>query len=415
MTRSRWKLQFSLATMLVLISIASITMGWVANRAIGQRKAVAAIRKLGWTAYYRNGDEAGTDSLWRDFTDDVDVIREPVNHRRWYYFESMNALQDSYESQYPFSPEDLRKALVGLCHLEEIWAPFHRFNDEHISILAEYPRFRVLLVDLRLKPRGVASLSRLEGLEDVDVSKCDFGDEECVHIARMRQLKTLNVSGTRISSRGVQEIASLKHLKVFEASNTAIDLEGVAALRNLPIEKLNLNRTEISDEALRHIAQMPIESLDLGSTAIDGSGFQYLSNCQHLYDLVFDHTSVGDESMSYLRDLASLEIIDCAYTEVSGDGLSCLEDLPLLRSVRLGGLSPRSQDLKIDDRAIEILSHFPVLDDLLFAPNRATDKSIAHFANMKKLRSVAVGRNEISESALEKFKANSPPTSIVTR
>src|SRR5688572_14736937 len=75
--RRRW-LRFSLRTLLVLVTLLSIGLGWFVHRGERQRRAVAALKKMGIRVYYEDkGSPPASKSFdwsrWlpRDYVDDV--------------------------------------------------------------------------------------------------------------------------------------------------------------------------------------------------------------------------------------------------------------------------------------------------------------------------------------------------------
>src|SRR5688572_23770134 len=78
--RRRW-LQVSLRTLLILVTLPSIGLGWIVHRGERQRRAVAALKEMGAEVFYDRPQFSTTSKpfeqnrwLPRDYFDDVDSV-----------------------------------------------------------------------------------------------------------------------------------------------------------------------------------------------------------------------------------------------------------------------------------------------------------------------------------------------------
>lgn len=107
------------------------------------------------------------------------------------------------------------------------------------------------------------------------------------------------------------------------------DLRTLAGLED-KLERLNLSRTDISDEGLRRIAQMQrLEQLRLDSHRITDQGLAELAALKQLRFLHLLHAPIGDAGLAHLHALKQLESLYLDGTKVTDDGLArLLEAVP---------------------------------------------------------------------------------------
>ncbi|KAI4315524.1 hypothetical protein L6164_028322 [Bauhinia variegata] len=193
-------------------------------------------------------------------------------------------------------------------------------------------------------------LSNMKVMEHLNLSSCVMGDDSVEMVACIgRNLKSLNFSGTRVSSSGVGilvghvpnlEILSLSQtlvddaaiayismmpsLRVVDLSNTIIkgfiqqigtDLESrlsLTALQNLKyLERLNLEHTQIQDEALSPLSTLQeLRYLSLRSASLADLSFHYLSSIPNLIDLSVCDAVVTNYGLELFKPPATLKMMD---------------------------------------------------------------------------------------------------------
>lgn len=181
--KRRW-LQYSLRSLLALMAVAAVLLGWLRyhlNQIAKERAAVAAIRELGGGVIY---EETGG---VRDANGDL-IERRPAG------------------------PEWLRR-LFG-----------DDFFDSIDVIGYEGPHCREVL----------AQVENLRGLKFLSVTGRSVDDESLAHITKFRELRTLYLNNASITDAGVERLQALSNLEDLQLKNTPITDQAVEAILGLP-------------------------------------------------------------------------------------------------------------------------------------------------------------------------------------
>lgn len=153
-------------------------------------------------------------------------------------------------------------------------------------------------------------------------------NRELLHqIARLRELRYLDLEVTRLSP------------------DVVYVLNGLRQLRFLSIETYSESEDdkELSQECLASIGKMTqLEDLRLERMAISGDNLQCLAGLRRLKTLGLIEVKNADDPrpgrsplLAGLPTLPRLEELDLHYSDVCDDDLSCLAELPRLRSISL--------------------------------------------------------------------------------
>jgi len=177
--------------------------------------------------------------------------------------------------------EDGLARLKGCQHLEEIYLARTLAGDEAMAMLQHFPKLRKLRISAtQITGKGLAALSKLRQLEDLDISECSqLFDSDLAPLAAMTQLKRLNLWRDAITDVGVAHLAPLSKL-----------------------EWLNLDNTQLTNAGLAHLAGMrKLTFLHLGSTSVSDTGLTYLQGLTSLNDLKLTRTAVTKVGVEQLQ------------------------------------------------------------------------------------------------------------------
>ena len=218
--KSRWRwFRFSLRTLMLLVALAGIPMGWVGwkiNRARNQGAVVAELQKMNAKFLY-----------------DYQVVRKNGDL--------------AYGHLQPPGPKWLFDLLGKEYFIEvsQVTIIGQQATDETIALIAKLPG--VLRVNLSTR-RGIT-------------------DSGLIHFAGMHNLEVVNLDSDRITGTGMVHLEGLRRLKSLGASGWITDasLEYISRLERL--EVLNIaDVAQITDIGLAHIAKLHnLKSLRLGS------------------------------------------------------------------------------------------------------------------------------------------------------
>jgi Leucine Rich repeat len=263
--RRRW-LRFSLRTLLVVMTVLCVWLGFKVNAARRQKEAVEAIIKAGGTVtfgYQCVPVRGNPDALALD----------------------PNAL--------PNAPAWLRTCLGD---------DFFRTADE------------VILNGRAISDEDLAQTMNLPGiwylfLTDVKVVRVDsdnqrlIQDADLVGLGQLGELRRLALGKADINGFGLASLVNLKHLK-----------------------SLNVVNTHVDDSGMEYIGRIvPLADLNVGGTRISDSGLKQLRSLTNLKALNLDDTDISDAGLEYLKVLTNLTNLDLSGTRVTTQGIRELQ------------------------------------------------------------------------------------------
>ncbi len=240
--KSRRWLQFSLASLLVLVTIVGLVLAPIVNRVQQQSRLVASIEALGGQVTF---DEAETPpSLLRGWLNDD-------------YFRTVRGVS-------------LRSCAA---------------ND---PLLAEMAELRSLATSL----------------EHLDLCDSEITDAALPHLAQFRRLKALDIGFNPITSGGLQQLAPLDELVYLGLDVTEVTDDGLAALGEFPqLYRVSLYSDDITDRGAKTLAQLPsIGELDLADTQLTNAGLAELAGMPRLARLRLDQMKLGSGQEQRISD-----------------------------------------------------------------------------------------------------------------
>lgn len=105
----------------------------------------------------------------------------------------------------------------------------------------------------------VESLSRIESIRRLILSRTQISDIDCAAIARMQNLEETNLSETAITDEGLRHLSHSQSISAIHIANcSGVTDVGIAHLIILPeLRELHLQGTSITAACTRSLAQMP--------------------------------------------------------------------------------------------------------------------------------------------------------------
>ena len=259
--RRRW-LQFSLRTLMLVVTVFCIWLGITAKRARDQKEVVVALRNLNVRVTYDYQVEASRLHFAR--------TNKPAPWPTW--------LCD----------------LFGIDFFANVVATGHYDNVIHNAGLDQVGRLPHLMAvyynGVGMDDRGLRILSSTSGLENLAVRNSQITDAGLVHLKGLTSLIRLYLSNTKITDRGLEQLKGLTHLRTLDLTNTQVTGAGLVHLKGLTeLQLLDLAYTQITDAGLEHLKEMKqLEILHIKGTKITKRGIQELRqalppNCQIVY------------------------------------------------------------------------------------------------------------------------------------
>lgn len=252
-------LRFSLRSLLLLVVVIAVPLGWKVNRARNQRVVVQELKKLNARIKY-------------DYE-----LSDAQPGPQW--------LIDRFGKEY-------------FVEVQQLTVGGPQVNDETISLIARLPE--VEWVGLRpaseITDEGLAHFAGMQNLEGVDLFSDRITGAGLVHLTGLRRLKSLAVSGwaTDTSLEYVSKLKRLEYLWLHEA--VEVTDEGLAHLSKLTqLQGLRLtgrwgaagvqDSAKITDQGLealhglKRLAFLYLDTIDVTEAGIDKLG-HILPNCE---------------------------------------------------------------------------------------------------------------------------------------
>jgi len=283
----RRRFQFGVRSLLVLVVVVSIPLGWFAwemQEARRQREAVGGILAAG--GFFA-----------RDY--------------------QLDEYGQFIEVQ-PSAPTWLRTVL-GEDFFCEVWmggCQKPEFGDDNVKHVRELTHLRLLYLDLT-----------------------QITDSSLEHVKEMSELDTLGLGHTQITDRGVGHLKQMKTVERLFLNNTQITDRGLEHVKELTkLEELSLDGTQITDDGLKHLKEMPeLRNLHLGDTQITDRGLRHLKGMTRLTRLSLHGTKISDTGLAELKGMTSLQVLKINQTLVTDAGLEHVRELTGIACVWLEG------------------------------------------------------------------------------
>ena len=196
--KRRW-MQFSLRTLLIVVTVFCIGFGWLGlklKEGREQRNAIVAIRELGGRIGYEH-------EVDRSNPPGPEWLRQLIGDE---YFFSVGAVQ-----------------LTG-----------SKVNDTSLSIIERFTDLKWLtLIGTKVTDAGLEHLKGLTNLQGLSIQYAEITDTGLEHLKGLTKLQTLHLNHTKITDAGLEHLTELSNLRALSLRNTKITDEGLIHLRRL--------------------------------------------------------------------------------------------------------------------------------------------------------------------------------------
>lgn len=163
-------------------------------------------------------------------------------------------------------------------------------------------KFQIAAVYLRANKHcnsyALANLEGLTRLKYLSVSRSAVGDEGLKHLSGLTTLTVLALQEAQITDEGMKSLESLTHVTELYLGGNKITDDGVASLRWMTeMRQLQLDNTLVSDKGLTHLKDMKfVYNLWLNGTQVTDNGLGALAHMP-LDRLELSNTKVSDASI----------------------------------------------------------------------------------------------------------------------
>ena len=318
--RRRW-LSFGLRGLLGLVLVVALMLGWLSRPLFQSQYEKATARQV---------EEAGGTVRWED-----PLVSNP--------FEGPGPEPTTYQS--------LMIGLFGrdvLARIDRIFLPTAELESVHVR-LPKLEKIRVLaLVSGTISDSSIDALIRLDTLTSLVLNDTKIEPSQIERLAQLPKLDHLNISGGSVTKPNLAAWGQCPQLTTLfvrcHCDSRVVDpsvLESLAHLKQ--VTTLELIDFRINDNVLQAIGQMSsLEWLSLqgdelaDNNVITPEGVSALISLKHLETLYTYFIPFDDESLQPIGRLPKLDTFRCDSSHITDVGLSHLNQLSNLKSLRIG-------------------------------------------------------------------------------
>ena len=269
---------------------------------------------------------------------------------------------------------------------------------------------RVLKVDCEdnASPRALDSISTLSNLESIWISGGTVDGDLLKRIGALRSLRKLQLIYNKAGPRFFEGFETLRHVEnlVLYPSNiggadlTTFKTQLASSILKLPrIKNIPQIRHPNLPTLMQIIARTSIESLDIDEwdKRVPITKLEELSAHKEMKKLQLSYLPITDSGLQMLSRLEGLEELKLVQTEVQGNGLRHLADLPKLRQLLI---MTDTRRVKPD---LSGLSHLSRLEQLQVFGYGFASEDFLPIADCTSLRNVYLSEGEINDALVARL------------
>ena len=202
-----------------------------------------------------------------------------------------------------------------------------------------------------------------------------------------------------VTNNGIKHLEKSRHIKNLVLQN-CLNLETKSinnALKNLPLERLDLRRTNADDSTLEIVGtKYKLNYLDLTETLVTSEGLAHLANLQNLTYLNMRKINIDDKNMESIGKLKKLKHLLMHSTLVSDPGIAKLTSLQNLLIINI-------ENTKVTKDCIKSLGKLKSLVNLELSNNNLEGASLEPLTHLKYLQKLNVTDSSLSKESISNF------------
>ncbi len=136
-------------------------------------------------------------------------------------------------------------------------------------------------------------------------------DADLAHVQLLSKLEVLDVASSSITDAGIGRLRGLRELSTVGLDRTQVTDASLLVLKGLPLRRLVLNYTQVTDTGLEHLGKHPtLQKLWLVGANVTDAGLGHLEGTPRLWQLNLRGARITDKATPYLKRMPALgEII----------------------------------------------------------------------------------------------------------
>ncbi|MEQ9406148.1 MAG: protein kinase [Fuerstiella sp.] len=245
-------------------------------------------------------------------------------------------------------------------------------------------------------------LRKLEQLTQLDFEDLDLTHEVLDGLARFDQLSTLKLNYVATSPGHLERLSEVPQLHHLSIGGPMIGDADIATIRNLTnAHSLTVSGGRVTDAALADIAAMKqVGFLSLIFTQVNGQGLHHLQQLPDLWALHLPYTPITDDGLREIAALSRLTWLNLDFTSVGERALEYVVKLPNLDVLEL-------TNTNVTDAGVAQLRKLTTLRTLTLAGTQITDKALDDLAAMTHLTRLRVG-TQLSGETVQQLRTRLP-------
>jgi internalin A len=238
-------------------------------------------------------------------------------------------------------------------------------NDTEMIELARLPHLEKLdLSHTRISDEGLLRLKTAPKIRDLNLFYAEWlTDQGLTAIRDWKHLKRLNLRGTRISDGTLELISRMTGLEALDIAHTSVTDNGLQALITLiNLKELSLGRGRLSNASFEVLRMLPT------LTYLDLSGAR--PTPPDMPGRASSGPGIPESALQSIAQLKDLRVLKLGYSAITGQGLRILSSLEKVEKLGLEGCR------RVDDAAVSELANWKGLKYLDLQDTAVTAQSV---------------------------------------
>ena len=421
-------LQFSMGSLLAVVTVAALFSYWLGNTsksAREQKSAIAQVEKSEGIVQFAEVPvpEWLKNAVGEDYFRSARVVDFATRHGR---------KRDSNE---PKATDEKLKELASLTDVETLeLGNSEAVTDDGLIHLKPLKKLSTLyLYRTGVKGPGLVHISQLPSLKAISLNHCDLDDSALKHLGKMPHLTSAMLAHTNVTDAGIPDLLGAASLETLTLRNTGISDIGLKQLEHLTrLESLDVVGTDVTVEGVEHFKRALPDcrvavTFGLGVTATEELLFPegYRPSASEVNSRLKELKIDGEVEVSTSEPdypIVSLRLFD--YTLSDKVVLSLIEHMPKLEVlnirrglvgddllVGIGGKPIRYlslQSTRVTDAGMQHLSALRLLNELILSETDITDAGLVHLRGLKNLSSVMLNHTRTTPAGVRKLRKELP-------
>lgn len=279
-----------------------------------------------------------------------------------------------------------------------------------LSYLSKLPNLESIdASNSRVADESLMAIGQLQSLRSIKLANSDANDQVVGALSKIPHLQTLDLSNTKISTGAASDLGSMRELTDLSLMGTATD-EIVAGLTALPIRRLNLSRSKITNASLPMLLQIKtLESLNLEWCSVTGDGFKGFGK-SGIKKLSVGATQFGTAGLLAIKGMRSLEDLNIFDARVQMElKANVFRTFPNLRILNAGKNA-------LSDAALDVFfKGHKSLEELHLPHHKGiTDNGLQYLIGVRNLKRLNLIDTSVNGPGAQELKKRLPECTIET-